>query len=355
MVKKVIHFFILITSTFILLELSLMVLVKTGNLNILMPSYEVNPHEDFLPVRSNIYGHQHLPSSTYRVKKYCLDTKYQFNDLGFRDKLEPKNTNEKRVLVIGDSFMEGVGVSEEERLSDLLEKEVKTKHLNFGMADKGTTQAYLIYDSIAKQFDHSAILWSIFPTNDFIDDDPNFGKTVNGIKPCWDGDYPNYKLKFFPENAPQVKPNVAWKRFLKSYTYTYDALFFLKEMFKLKFSEQNKFPQSGYFNYNQSQVNRMIYSIEKLKKASNGKPITIICIPSTIDLDVKSEKNQVNIEAVLEQTCDRLGVNFIGLFDLFQAQESPIENYYYECDSHWNPKGHALVKEFLKENGEIYQ
>ncbi len=355
MVKKVIYFFILITATFILFELALMVLVKTGNLNILMPNYQTNPHEDFSPIRSNIFGHKHLPNSNYRVKKYCTETDYTFNELGFRDQLENKNSKKKRVVVIGDSFMEGVGVSEEERLSDLLESESGLKHLNFGMADKGTTQAYLIYDSIARQFNHNAILWSIFPTNDLIDDDPNFGKTVNGIKPCWDGDYPNYKLKFFPENAPQKKPNVAWKRFLKSYTYTYDALFFLKEVFKLKFSEQNKFPQSGYFNYNQSQVNRMIYSIEKLKKASNGKPITIICIPSTIDLDVKSEKNQVNIEAVLEQTCDRLDINFIGLFDFFQAKENPIENYYYECDSHWNPEGHKLVANILKENGEIYK
>lgn len=349
MLKKGLFILTLIAGTFLLLEVCLVILVKTGNLNILIPSYEMNPHEDFSPVRSNIFGHQHLPNSSYRVKKQCLDTHYEFNELGFRDKLQAKNSNKKRVLVLGDSFMEGVGVKEEERLSDLLEQETGLTHLNFSMADKGTTQAYLIYDSIAKHFQHDAILWSIFPTNDLIDDDPGFGKTINGIKPCWSGKYPNYGLEFFPANAPQEKPNKTWKRFLKSYTYTYNALFYLKQSMQLKSTEQKEFPLTGYFNYNSDQINRMIYSIQKLKIASKGKPISIICIPSTIDLDPKTKRNQENIELILKQTCNSLNIKFISLFDLFQEQENPVQNYYYDCDSHWNPEGHKLVNNYLME------
>lgn len=355
MIKNGLFILTLGLGTFFLLEISLMVLVKSGSLNILMPNYEMNPHEDFLPVRSNIYGHQHLPNSTYRVKKYCLNTFYEFNELGFRDKLHPKKSSEKRVMVIGDSFMEGVGVNEEERLPDLLEKETGLSHLNFGMADKGTTQAFVIYDSIAKKYSHDAILWSLFPTNDLIDDDPNFGKSILGIKPCWSGEFPNYDLQFFPKDAPAEKSNVAIKRFLKSYTYTYDALFYLKENFKLKYTKRESFPSTGYFNYSEEQLKRMVYSIEKVKEASNGKPITIICIPSTLDLDPKTERNQENIEIHLRDVCHKLGINFLGLYELFNSKENPIEAYYFECDSHWNPKGHELVLEYLKDNGEIYK
>ena len=50
-----------------------------------------------------------------------------------------------------------------------------------------------------------------------------------------------------------------------------------------------------------------------------------------------------------------MNIHFIGLYDLFLAQENPIENYYFNCDSHWNPKGHQLVKDYVKDNGEIYR
>lgn len=330
-----------------LIELSLMLAVKSGFINILMPIYQMNSHEDFLPLRSNIYGHQHLPNSTYRIKKYCLETNYQFNALGFRDQLQPKQSPIKRIMVIGDSFMEGVGVAENERLSDLLEKKMGMPHLNFAMADKGSTQTYLIYDSIAKNYSHEAILWSLFPTNDLIDDDPNYGKSINGIKPCWTGTYPNYELAFYPLEAPYKKQNKRWKRFLKSYTYTYDALFYLKEHLKLIWTKDQSYPLSGYFNYTDDQLNRMKYSIQKLKESSAGKPITIICIPSTLDLDATNERNQKNIEIPLRTFCKQQGVAFIGLFDLFSSRKNSISEYYYECDSHWNPKGHALVADYL--------
>lgn len=340
--------------TFALAEVCLMIAAKSAYINILMPTYTLNPHEDFLPVRSYIYGHQHLPNSSYTVKKFCLETHYQFNKLGFRDQLESQSSSKKRVLSIGDSFVEGVGVKEDERFTDLIENKSQLTHLNFGMADKGSTQAYLIYDSIAKHYEHSSILWSLFPTNDLIDDDPDFGKTVNGIKPCWSGEYPNYDLKYFPSEAPKEKPNKLWKRILKNFTYTYDALFYLKESLKLKFSEPHQFPKTGYFNYSIDQLNRMKYSINQLKKSAKNKPITIICIPSTIDLDNTKARSQENIEESLKSYCENLDIEFIGLFDLFMQDKSAIQKYYYECDSHWNPNGHILVADYLLKHSRLY-
>lgn len=335
------------------MEVGLMTAAKFGVINILRPTYSMNPHENFFPIRSHIYGHQHLPNSTYKIKKNCFETSYKFNTLGFRDQLEAKTTEKSRVLVIGDSFMEGVGVNEDKRFSDLLEKASKLPHLNFAMGDKGTTQAFLIYDSIAKTYQHNAILWGIFPTNDFIDDDPNFGKNIDGIKPCWSGTYPNYELKFFPEEAPSKKTSSTIKRFLKSYTYTYNAIFYLKETIKLILVKEHQIPKTGYFNYTEEQLKRMQYSIERLRLSANDKSITILCIPSANDLKAK-EKKQQNIEIVLRDICSNLDIEFIGLYELFAAQDQLKNDFYYQCDSHWNPDGHRIVKDYLLQNSTLY-
>lgn len=310
--------------------------------------------EDFLPERSMIYGHRHQPNSTYQIKKNCLNTFYHFNELGFRDELLPHKDSSKRVLVLGDSFMEGVGVSEEERLSDLLEKETGIPHLNFSMADKGTTQSFIIYDSIASKYDHSAILIAFFPINDFIDDDPQIGKNENSIRPCWIGEYPNYQLQFVPKEAPKFKESSTWKHFLKTHTYTYDALFYLKESMKEKIGSRKNYPNTGYFAYSKEQFNRMKFSLLKIKEKAGSRSITLLCIPSHLDLLNPQKKSSV--EDKLSIFCDSINVEFIGLYDHFQsASEKPVEEYYFSCDSHWNKEGHKKVKSIVLKESFVYR
>lgn len=345
--KKVKHFIIIGIFTFILMEISLFAITKFQLLNIIIPTYSMSSPEDFLPERSRIYGYRHQPNSTYEIKKNCLHTYYKFNSYGFRAKEPTKRSSKKRIVVIGDSFMEGVGVAEEERLPNLLEQNSSIKHVNFAMADKGTTQAYVIYDSIASKFEHSAILFSIFPVNDLIDDDPEMGKNENSIRPCWVGEYPNYKLEFVPKNAPSQKDYSKWKHFLKTHTYTYDALFYLKESIKEKMSDKKNYTKTGYFNYTDEQLNRMKYSLQKIKEKAKEKPLIVICIPSHLDL-INTEKTQKSIEKPLSEFCSKNNIEFIGLYDFFKRKSlTPEKEFYYSCDSHWNAKGHQVVGDYL--------
>jgi hypothetical protein len=358
MVKRILNrisqWLLVAATSFILLEVSLHFVVKAGLLNIIIPTYQMNDSEDFLSERSFVYGHRHQPNSTYRVKKYCTDQTYRYNSQGFRDEESKKTSRKKRVIALGDSFMEGLAVEKDERFSDLLEERTSIKHLNFGMADKGSTQSFVIYDSIASKYDHDAVLLSLFPQNDLIDDDPNFGKNLNSIRPCWIGEYPIYKLAFVPEDAPAKKHSASWKHFLKSYTYTYDALFYLKESIKSQ-ATAKQFPKIGYFDYSEAQLNRMKYSLLKLKQAAGNKPLIVLCIPSHLDL--QQNKNAAeSIERELSSFCLKNSIEFIGMFDrLKSASSKPVIDFYYECDSHWNYKGHKLAFQTLMKESSFYQ
>lgn len=354
MLKRLKNIFASLIITIILLEIALAMLSHMGLIPIIFPTYQLDSPATYLPERSFIYGHRHQPNSSYEIKKNCLHNHYRFNSLGFRGPEMKIKSNKKRILVLGDSFMEGVGVEEDERLSNLMEEKSGLEHINFAMGDKGSTQAFAIYQSIASNYQHDALILSLFPTNDFIDDDPNLAKGENSIRPCWIGEYPNYELKFVPDSAPAKKDHNAIKLLLKNYTFTYNALYYLKELISYKTSAK-KFPKTGYFDYEQEQVQRMLFSIQKIKEKAGDKPMLVICIPSQADL-LSLQGSNKNFESIIESFCQENNIEFIGLYDIFKkASDHPSTEFYQACDSHWNPAGHQLVAKTLLVNSKIYQ
>jgi hypothetical protein len=107
--------------------------------------------------------------------------KYQANSYGARDierSLDAKGR--KRVIFLGDSMVEGHGVQLEKRLTNVLEGELNIEHLNFGTGGNfGTTQYYLLYKTLGSKFEHHAVIIGILPTNDFLDDDYNYGQKAH--------------------------------------------------------------------------------------------------------------------------------------------------------------------------------
>lgn len=91
------------------------------------------------------------------------------NDLGFRCdhtfSLE-KQPGIKRILLFGDSFTAGDGVSNGNRFGDLLETEIPNLEVyNFGLPGTGTDQQYLIYKEHAQNIQHDLIILSVFVEN----------------------------------------------------------------------------------------------------------------------------------------------------------------------------------------------
>jgi hypothetical protein len=353
-VKRIKRLLISGLITFLLLEVSLALASHAGLLNIIMPTYSLPSSEDLLPERSFLYGYRHKPGGNYEIKKNCLHNYYQFNELGFRDKLPSKKDSNSRVIVLGDSFMEGIGVAEEERLSDLLEKESGIAHLNFAMADKGPTQSYVIYDALASTYPHEAVLLALFPTNDLIDDDPNIGKNEASIRPCWVGEAPDYQLAFVPEEAPARKESNSLKHFLKRFTYTYDALHYLKESIKYSLQSKDLFPPADYYHYSEAQISRLKHSLMKIKEKAGDRSLIVVCIPSSMDLNSTAERE--SIEKELKVFCEKQAIEFIGLGAFFkQSNPEADKQYYYSCDMHWNPEGHKAAMEAVLRSASYYQ
>ena len=234
-------------------------------------------------------------------KAECFDVIYKANSYGARDIERARKVSGKRVIVLGDSFVEGFGMPLGKRMSDLLEKASGLEHLNFGTAGNfGPTQYYLLYKTLAKKFKHDAVLVGILPANDFYDDDYDYGKVNHRdqYRPYWTGAYPNYKLVYFQSQLkrPRVK---TWKGFLREFTYTYPAWRFLKKSIIISRLARVRSPaheaqpagnskdESFYDKFTDEQFNRLRYSLENIAaeaRDSLQRDVLVITIPTLKDL-----------------------------------------------------------------------
>lgn len=342
---------------FVLLELGLMTLSNLEYIRIDKPSYNFKRVEHFWSYPDSVFGSWRRPYQEYFHLSSCFSVNYKANSIGARDIERNPESSKNRIMVIGDSFAAGWGVDLEERFSNQLENICQLEFLNMGISNFGLTQEYVLYKNKAKKYDHSSILWTIFPENDIIDDDPKFWISIDSdsYRPFWKGEYPNYKLVYGPnifiERTQGLEQSKSLKILLKNFTYTYNFLKYIK----FRYIEYTSFPRgsylghNGYYKLNEDQWNRIKYNIEQVLIESEGKSLNMVTIPSKFDIIKYKEKEQkVPLRDSLEKLSFRLGFSYYDLLREFDKNASLSESeLYFDCDDHWNEKGHRWAAKVL--------
>lgn len=116
-----------------------------------------------------ITGYRFIPHLQTRMTHESGGYLIKANNLGFRSEIdftEKKTNGGKRVLLFGDSFTAGDGVSNKKRFSDLLMQMLPgTEIYNFGMPGTGTDQHYLLYREFAKNIEYDLVVIVILVEN----------------------------------------------------------------------------------------------------------------------------------------------------------------------------------------------
>jgi hypothetical protein len=111
-------------------------------------------------------------NSSYFARRWTAD-KVRLNSLGFREReFESTNARDRyRIVVIGDSYTFGQGIEENERFSNILERDLRRKHreldvLNFGRPGYNTIdEIAVLRDTLVKaRPDFVLLQWTV---NDF--------------------------------------------------------------------------------------------------------------------------------------------------------------------------------------------
>ena len=109
-----------------------------------------------------------IPGLRARVEHESGGYLVRVNAQGFRcnHNFLPEKTTERRVLLFGDSFTAGDGVSNEKRYGDVLEGLLPGLQVyNFGLPGSGTDQQYLAYREFAQGIDHDVVIIAVLVEN----------------------------------------------------------------------------------------------------------------------------------------------------------------------------------------------
>jgi hypothetical protein len=244
-----------------------------------------------------------------------------------------------------------------------LEKDSATEYLNFGTAGHfGTTQYYLMYKSLAKQFSHSGVIVGILPANDFFENDYEIGKKIHShrYRPYLVGDYPNYKLIYYNQDELDQKGSLLAQslRFiggvLRGYTYSYNAITRLIDTQIVRRSLPDNKSYSGFYDFTKDQYQLMQYTLENIIEEAKGKDVTLVTIPLLTDLKRYDQFGESPLSQKLKAFSEKAGVHYIDLLPLMHDYSPDWGQYFLSCENHWGDYGNLVAFKILKSKLPIY-
>ena len=349
------------------------------------PQYKVATWGDDWRNEKHPWGAWHKVKLSDQHTRSCFDVTYQSNDVGARDKhdyLGLKDTD--NVAVIGDSFVEGVGVALEKTFTHQLKKKYGKRGLNFGTSGNfGPVQQYLIHKKLIKELPHDEVVYFFMPSNDFVDNSDRYMKLFGSrYRPYFskkNGDE-TYEIIYPPNAVPSetfpsgdatgASPQGitrALKKVLIGYTWSANTLRTIVHLDRyIRYMPSNKNLQSntGYFFDDDYSVNGAIHFVEKM---FSGVPAhykkTIVVIPRKFDLkqivDRGWDYQKLRWYTRLQSVAQDFNAEFIDLA-LNDHDEKSIDyvkrgmdTWFLTCDWHWSNAGHEMVlRRFLDATGK---
>jgi hypothetical protein len=324
------------------------------------------------------WGAWRLPNAESRQISNCYDVKFKTNEVGARDDSFIKN-NISDIILLGDSFAEGLGVSHEKTVQFLIETELNLNVLNFGTAGSfGPLQEYIIYEKLASKYLHQQVIVFVLPANDFADNERELWNTAQKrirYRPYYSIEGDPVVPWYFPESIPTEKfgeyinfnifknqktnnvisyffsylniniviSNI--KLVLYDFTWSSNALRSLSYLI----TKKDTIIGSSYLSATINQQNNMLSAYKKIVELADGKPVNFIIIPYIKDILVYNEniKNMI-ISQEWYKGLQSLSYNSGGVFiDLLDFLPDNVFSIFHSCDTHWSDKGNSWAAEII--------
>jgi hypothetical protein len=306
------------------------------------------------------------PHAWAREIKSCFDVIYTTNSYGARDREREKKaeSNKERWIVLGDSWVEGYGVPMEKTVSAFLEQKTGLEHLNFGVAGTSPLQYLLRYQHMAKEFDHSGVIISFLPFNDFEDMNLDIAKLIHdeNNRPFFSGQYPNLQIENYNQltKPPSDPPNSLWKK-LTGHSYLLPFTENIISLWKARWSTAKGAYGNGlnslfgrnssYYSFSDQDWLRFRWVMEHFMEETRGKKLVIVSFPTPADFMALAEKGgtpplSTKMKEYFDEHPDPNRV-FIDLLPLMHDFRPDFEPYFLSCDSHMSPYGHEVAAELI--------
>ncbi|MFC1673958.1 hypothetical protein ACFL12_07405 [Pseudomonadota bacterium] len=343
--------------------------VETGMIPAPVPNYTVPSTKPFWADLNADFGVWHAPNTSDVHQSRCFRASYRTNAFGMRDPERTLQSDKPRTLVLGDSFVEGFGLERGQRTTDLLEQRTGIEHLNYGTSGSfGTVQEMLLYKTLASNFDHDRVVWTVLPNNDFDDNSPEFGRTAfaDRYRPYAVSDgaggyaieyWQQDKLNAWGRSDKEMRKQRlrAFRHLLTNFSYAANVVRYMERLTSYRMAQDKPLAgaqasgQSGYWDYREDDLVRLFWSIEEGLKIAGSRPVDIVLIPVEGDLERLAREGA---PAPLSQSFSAFAarhdqVRVLDLLPVFAGQQD-AQRLYHDCDGHWSPEGAAFVADTLR-------
>jgi hypothetical protein len=305
------------------------------------------------------------------VQRGChgLEIEYISNSHGARDpERSEQSSGGGRVVVVGDSFIEGFMVNTPQRASNLLEAQTGVEHLNFGIQGTSPINYYLTYKHLGKQFDHDALVVGVLPANDFEDFTKKDKVSLIRVpiyRPFWDVSTSPFRLVYSLDSLAQSPYSLSPAPLYHTIDHLFASLsagekvmavlldnsytYYLIKGLQAKWVTSSNKHFSRYNEYSDEEWQVFSYSLEKLFEEAAGKKVLVITYPILSEVVAYDATRKNRLSGELKALCDRYQVQYLDLLPYFHAYKSRgnWQDLYVPCDGHWSERGEAYVSEVL--------
>lgn len=314
---------------------------------------------------SNIYHHGLKPNinteHSYGLKPYRFIT----NDLGFKDRINqkiPLETNQYRIVFIGDSFTEGIGVNYDETFVGIIDKELGQKNIDILNAAAVSYSPKIYYrkikyllEDVGLKFDELIVYLDISDIeNDavdyYLDSDEHIksGQDTNGQAGIEKKNTMDY-----------LKENSLLFRFL-SYVWTfYRGYSVLNEDIRYRINKDISLwtIDDHYFKeYGEKGLQSCDEYLTKLLKLLRARGIKMTLeVHPWPDQIRYHDLNSIQV-TYWQKWAQENHVDFINDFPVFindQNWRDVLKKNTIFANTHWNPNGHKLISENFIRNYKL--
>jgi hypothetical protein len=312
------------------------------------------------------FGVWHYPDRTSEVHSPCFSVTYTSNSYGARDVERTKISNGgKRIIALGDSFVEGVGVEMEQRLTNLLENDIKAEVLNFGTSgDFGSIQQWILYKELASQFEHDEVHIYLLPDNDFEDNElRNFSRTRYRpyLRKNEQGEFETYYSVLF--NDRETSKNYSTGKRIRGHLYNNiyilnvirQAGYLIDSVGTSLLTDHTELARVPYDDFTELDLEQLAFTYSQIVSIAEPRPVKIFIIPRITDMEAYLDnKNKRKITEALQAFSNMhpsVEVHDMLPYFLNYAKENRINpgRFFHSCDGHWSVLGNRVAADFVVE------
>ena len=312
------------------------------------------------------------PSRSFKLKPNFSGTEVSpeyavpinINSKGLRDDEVDfeKPENAYRVLVVGDSFTFGSGVSSEHTYSNQLEEMLNRRQtgktwqvVNSGISGYGTLQEYAFWEEEGWKYEPDFLILQFLANNDLTDNLYPFSRVVQEGQVHFKADV----------KTPSLLKGA--KSILRSYSHTYRFLGDRYHLIRIQLGLEPFFAGwSDLYDLAPSEEISKAWKVTedylyKMSTSAHARQVDFLVINAPPKFIVDDEQWQAYLDAYakksdavdwdlasqqLQAICARFQIPLLDLTPYFRALEEPL-NYYHQHNGHWNEKGHHLVAQWV--------